>query len=57
MAVTVGSDVLSRASFIAESIYKTCIVPDAGTRLRETGAISPANSLKSVRARKAFEWA
>ena len=51
------ADLLSRAQFIAEQVYRNCILPDNGVRLRETGAIRPANTLKCVRARTAFEWA
>lgn len=52
-----GMDMLSRAQFIAEQLYRTCILPDSGVRLKETGAISPANTLKCVKARVAFAWA
>ena len=52
-----GSDMFSRAQFIAEQLYRNCILPDDGVRMRETGAISPANTLKSVKGRMAFEWA
>lgn len=45
-----------KAALIAENLYKHCVVPDGGIRLRETGAISPASCLKSKRARKAFKW-
>ena len=57
MAEVPGSDLVSRARFIAENIYRTCISPDDGVRLRETGVISPAPTLKSHRAREAFQWA
>ena len=52
-----GKALLAKAAFIADNLYQTCVVPDGGQRLRETGAISPATSLKNVRARRAFEWA
>lgn len=52
-----GSDIVSRAKLIAESIYHACINPDKGVRVKETGSISPARSLKNLKARKAFRWA
>ena len=48
---------MTEAAFIADNLYQTCVVPDGGQRLRETGAISPATSLKNVWPRYAFEWA
>lgn len=38
-------------------LYKNCIAPDNGKRVRETGSISPASCLKNGRARLAFSWA
>ena len=52
-----GKALLAKAAFIADNLYQTCVAPDGGQRLRETGAISPATSLKNFRARRAFEWA
>lgn len=47
----------ARARFIAEGLYKHCVLPDGGERLNRTGTISPATSLKSTKARIAFQWA
>ncbi len=52
-----GIDMFSRAQFIADQLYRYCILPNGGVRLRETGTICPANTLKSVKARAAFGWA
>ena len=57
MIMAALTDVVSRANYIAESLYQTCVWPDKGVRLRETGAISPSSTLKNVKTRKAFEWA
>lgn len=57
MAEEIGKDLVSRAKFIAESLYRECIDKDGGVRLRQTGALSPAGSLKSHNARFAFDWA
>lgn len=46
-----------KALFIADHLYRECVLPDRGKRLSETGSISPALSLKIHSARKAFEWA
>ena len=43
--------------FIADALYRHCVLPDGGERLKKTGAISPATSLKHVAARKTFAWA
>lgn len=47
----------SKAIWIADMLYKNCIAPDNGKRVRETGSISPASCLKNGRARLAFSWA
>jgi len=47
----------SKAIWIADMLYKYCIAPDNGKRVRETGSISPASCLKNGRARLAFSWA
>lgn len=47
----------AKAQFIAECLYKSCVLPDNGKRVKETGSISPASSLKHHAARKAFTWA
>lgn len=52
-----GRALMAKAKFIADCLYKTCVAMDDGKRLRETGSISPAQSLKSLNARRAFEWA
>ena len=48
---------VAKANFIAEKLFQHCVVPDSGKRLRETGSISPASTLKNKEARAAFEWA
>lgn len=48
---------VSKAIWISENLYKYCIAPDNGKRVRETGSISPATCLKNQRARDAFGWA
>lgn len=48
---------VSKAIWISENLYKYCIAPDNGKRVRETGSISPATSLKNQRAKEAFSWA
>lgn len=52
-----GKALWAKATFIAESLYKSCVVGDGGKRLRDTGAISPSTTLKSVAGRNAFAWA
>ena len=52
-----GHALWAKASFIAENLYKSCVLDDGGKRLRDTGAISPSSTLKSVAGRKAFAWA
>lgn len=47
----------AKAICISEYLYKHCVAPDDGKRLRETGLISPATSLKNRKAREAFLWA
>ena len=46
-----------KAIWIAGMLYKNCIAPDNGKRVRETGSIPPASSLKNHGARSAFSWA
>ncbi len=48
---------ISKALWICENLYKNCVAPDDGKRIRETGAIAPAGTLKNSRARSAFLWA
>ena len=48
---------LAKGKFIADSLYRTCVAPDGGQRLKETGSIAPAGSLKCLAARHAFQWA
>ena len=57
MAEPIWLDRVSRATFIADNLYHTCVSPDDGQRLRESGVISPAGTLKSRKAREAFAWA
>ena len=52
-----GSALHLKGLFIADALYRHCVLPDGGERLKKTGAISPATSLKHVAARKAFAWA
>ena len=52
-----GKALWAKATFMAESLYKSCVVGDGGKRLRDTGAISPSTTLKSVAGRNAFAWA
>lgn len=52
-----ATDLVSRANHIAEWLYRTCVLPDGGVRLRETGVIPPTSSLKHTKTREAFEWA
>jgi len=47
----------AKACFIADNLFETCVLVDNGKRLRETGSVAPATTLKAVVARKAFEWA
>ena len=46
----------SKAIVIAENIYRTCVAPDSGQRLRETGVIPPGTNLKQTRTSRAFSW-
>ena len=46
-----------KSRYIAESLYRFCVVPDDGKRLRETGSVSPSSTLKCRAAKAAFEWA
>lgn len=57
VAMADGADLVTRARFIAESIYRECIDKDGGERLRLTGALSPARTLKNQKAKFAFDWA
>ena len=50
-------DLVSKGNFIAENLFKFCVAPDSGKRLRETGVVAPATTLKNKCARSAFEWA
>lgn len=52
-----ATSVISKALWICENLYKYCVAPDGGKRIRETGAIAPAGTLKHFRARFAFLWA
>ena len=45
-----------KALVIADNLYKSCVVADAGKRLRETGSISPGSSLKQTNTNFAFRW-
>ena len=47
----------AKAVFIAENLYRHCVLPDGGQRLNKTASISPATSLKHKAAREAFSWA
>ena len=59
MAVASSSalSLFAKACFIADNLFQTCVLVDNGKRLRETGSVAPATTLKAVVARKAFEWA
>lgn len=46
----------SKALVIADNLYRACVAPDSGRRLRESGCISPGSSLKQTRTSQAFEW-
>lgn len=46
----------SKALVIADNLYRACVAPDSGKRLRESGSISPGSSLKQVRTSQAFQW-
>jgi hypothetical protein len=46
----------SKALVIADNLYRSCVAPDAGKRLRETGSISPGSSLKQSNTNSAFRW-
>ena len=52
-----GAALAAKGLFIAESLYRTCVIQDGGARLRKTGAVSPGTSLKHVAAKTAFKWA
>ena len=52
-----GQSLGAKAVFIAENLYRHCVLPDAGQRLNKTASISPATSLKHKAAREAFSWA
>lgn len=52
-----GAALAAKGLFIAESLYRTCVIQDGGARLRKTGSISPGTSLKHGEARRAFKWA
>ena len=52
-----GHALHAKGNFIAECLYRHCVLPDGGQRLRKTAAISPGTSLKQHAARKAFKWA
>ena len=45
-----------KAIWLANMLFEHCIEPDGGKRLRETGSIAPASSLKHGACRKAFKW-
>ena len=47
----------SKAITIAENLFKYCVAPDDGKRIRETGSIAPASTLKHRKAKEAFRWA
>lgn len=46
-----------KAICVAENLYKFCVAIDDGKRLRETGCIPPASTLKNRKCRDAFMWA
>ena len=47
----------TKAICIADHLYRFCVAPDDGKRVRQTGSIAPAGSLKNRKARQAFCWA
>ena len=52
-----GANVLAKATWIAHQLYKHCVLPDDGLRLRKTGSVSPSTSLKTQSGKDAYRWA
>lgn len=52
-----GRALRAKGEFIADSLYKHCILPGDGRRLKQTASISPGTSLKHRQARDCFAWA
>lgn len=52
-----GPSILSKARVIADALYEHCFLPDNGKRIRESGTIPPASTLKNKSCRAAFRWA
>lgn len=52
-----GNSLKAKIAYISHWLYTSCVLPDDGTRLRETGCLAPARSLKNKVARQAFKWA
>ena len=48
---------IAKASYICENLFRYCVCVDDGKRIRETGSVAPANNLKALVARNAFAWA
>lgn len=51
-----SAHLIAKAALIADHLYRSCVAPDGGQRLRESGTIPPGTSLKQNKTRKAFEW-
>ena len=46
----------SKVRYISQELYRHCVQPDAGERVRTTGSLAPKGSLKHRSCREAFVW-
>ncbi|CAE7328479.1 unnamed protein product [Symbiodinium sp. CCMP2592] len=50
------SPLQTKVRYIAQELYRTCVEPDRGARVRGTGSLSPKISLRYRKGKEAFEW-
>ena len=45
-----------KVRYISDQLYRACVQPDGGERLRCTGSLAPRGTLKHKLSRDAFAW-
>ena len=51
-----ASPLQTKVRYIARELYRTCVEPDQGARVRGTGSLSPKLTLRYRKGKEAFEW-
>ena len=46
----------SKVRYIAQELYRTCVEPDEGARVKATGSLSPKGTLKHKESKRVFAW-